>query len=87
MQLALTAMDNVRNGFKEARIITVLDTGTFRGHSSIVRIVNATCRIDANYDGAHALNICLLIVTEQTARCNSVCLRRAKLQIAVDCLG
>lgn len=35
-----------------------------RGHSSIVRIVNATY---ANYDGALAFNIRLLIATEQTA--------------------
>jgi len=55
--------DSARNGFKRARIIIILDIGIPRTFG-IVPIVNATF---ANYDGALAFNIQLLIAPEQTA--------------------
>jgi len=41
-------------------------TQALRGYSSITWIVKATCRTNANYNGALAFNIWLLIAPEQT---------------------
>lgn len=61
-QLAFAVTDSVRNGFQRARIIIVLDTGISKeGIQVLCKLLTLPI---ANYDGAHAFNIQLLIAKQ-----------------------